>query len=360
MTHAAEAQSKGEPLYVAALDTQKAFDVVSHPILMKMLYHQGINSHLWQVIRSKYNGLTTRVKWEGEISPSFCVFQGVRQGGILSTHFYKTYLNGFLMELESKALGKFICSLYMGCPTVADDLLFMSSSDGELQLMFSLAYINSQEKRYVIHPQKTTAQRRNVNKAVRSSEIVKDWKLGSKEAKVDSKFTHRGLIRTEKSETSFNIAERINAARRTLYALIKTCVHGTSGLNPRISYKIYQVYVIPRLLYSLEVLPLTDTQIGHLHRFHISTLRRLQALPERTASSVVQLLLGELPIQAEIHKRQLSLLHSIVISKNFRIKGLMARQVALQCQRSFFSVLWRIHLRRIISFTLHSWRIIQS
>ena len=31
---------------VAALDTKKAFDVVSHPILMKMLYHQGINSHL--------------------------------------------------------------------------------------------------------------------------------------------------------------------------------------------------------------------------------------------------------------------------------------------------------------------------
>ena len=240
------------------------------------------------------------------------------------------------MELEFRALGKFIGSLYMGCPTVADDLLFMSSSDGELQLMFSLAYINSQEKRYIIHPQKTTAQRRNVTKAVRSSETVKDWKLGSKEVKVDSKFTHLDLIRAEKSETSINITERISTARKTLYALIKTGVHGTNGLNPRISYKIYQVYVIPRLLYSLEVLPLTDTQIGQLHRFHISTLRRLQALPERTASSVVQLLLAALPIQGEIHKRQLSLLHSIVISKNSGIKGLMARQVALQCQRSFF------------------------
>ena len=34
----------GEPLYIAAFDTQKAFDVVSHPVLMKMLYLQGINS----------------------------------------------------------------------------------------------------------------------------------------------------------------------------------------------------------------------------------------------------------------------------------------------------------------------------
>ena len=54
-----------EPLYIAALDTQKAFDVVSYPVLMKMLHLQGINSHLWQVIRSMYSGLSARVKWEG-------------------------------------------------------------------------------------------------------------------------------------------------------------------------------------------------------------------------------------------------------------------------------------------------------
>ena len=126
-----------EPLYIAALDTQKAFDVVSHPVLMKMLHLQGINSHLWQVIRSLYSGLSARVKWEGEVSQSFCVLHGVRQGGILSTHFYKTYLNDFLLDLESRALGKYIGDLYMGCPTVADDLLFLSSSDTELQLMFS-------------------------------------------------------------------------------------------------------------------------------------------------------------------------------------------------------------------------------
>ena len=84
----------------------------------------------------------------GEFSQTFSVLQGVvRQGGILSTLFYKAYLNDSLLELETRALGKFIGTLYMGCPTVADDVLFMASSDDELQLMFNLAYINSQEKR---------------------------------------------------------------------------------------------------------------------------------------------------------------------------------------------------------------------
>ena len=156
---------------------------------------------------------------------------------------------------------------------------------------------------------------------------------------MEPKLTHLGLLR---AESTLNIVERIRVARRTLYALIKTGVHGTTGLNPHISYRIYQVYVIPRLLYTLDVMSLSDTQIAQLQRFHISTLRKLQSLPERTASSVVQLLLGALPIQAELHRRQLSLLHSVVCSGNQRIKGLMERQLTLRYPKSFFCMAEKI------------------
>ena len=54
---------------------------------------------------------------------------------------------------------------------------------------------------------------------------------------------------------------RTSLARRTLYSLIKTGVHGCNGLNAKISYKIYQVYVIPRLLYGLELLLLDKGQL---------------------------------------------------------------------------------------------------
>ena len=113
-------------------------------------------------------------------------------------------------------------------------------------------------------------------------------------------------------------------------------LHGTNGLNPRISYRTYQAYVIPRLLYSLDVLSLSDTHIAQIQRFHISTLRGLQSLPEGKVSSIVHLLLGAFPIHAELHKRQLSLLHSIARSGDQRINGLTDRQFTLQCQKSFF------------------------
>ena len=52
---------------MATLDAQKAFDVVSHPVLMVKLYEQGTNSQLWRLIRCMYSDLTARVKWSGEI-----------------------------------------------------------------------------------------------------------------------------------------------------------------------------------------------------------------------------------------------------------------------------------------------------
>ena len=81
------------------------------------------------------------------MSFSFSIRQGVQQGGILSTNFYKTYSNDLQLELEERCLGKFIGPIYTGCPTEAGDVLLLSEDDEELQLMFNLSYIKSEEKK---------------------------------------------------------------------------------------------------------------------------------------------------------------------------------------------------------------------
>ena len=136
-----------------------------------------------------------------------------------------------------------------------------------------------------------------------------------------------------------NIEERLSLARRTQYALINTGVHGSNGLNPRISYKIYQCYVMPRLLYGLEVLPFTQSQINLLSKFHLDNLKRFQTLPTRVATCVMYLLLGALPLEAELHKSQLSLLYNILVSDNETVKELADRQKAVNLDNklSYFS-----------------------
>ena len=122
--------------------------------------------------------------------------------------------------------------------------------------------------------------------------------------------THLGLERSDKQESEINIEERIKTSRRTKYSLMSSGLHGTNGIDPTTSYNIYKLYVLPRLLYGLEILALKTRDIEKLDRFHKDTLRQFQSLPKRAAISSVYLLLGALPIEAELHKRrQLSFLY---------------------------------------------------
>jgi hypothetical protein len=76
----------------------------------------------------------------------------------------------------------------------------------------------------------------------------------------------------------------------------------------------------------------------HSESITCKTLRNFQTLPTRAATCAVFLLLGALPIDAEIHRRQLSFVHSILACDNSTIQGLTDRQLVMNFDNphSFF------------------------
>ena len=72
-----------------------------------------------------------------------------------------------------------------------------------------------------------------------------------------------------------------------------------------------------------------------LKKYHLHTLRQIQALPQRTASSAVYMLLGAHPIEAEIHQKQLSILHTVVGSDNKCLRDVVQRQLAYSFNNEF-------------------------
>ena len=272
-----------------------------------------------------YEGLTAKVKWKGDYSQSFPVNQGVRQGGILSTHLYKLYINELLLELESNQLGKYVGTTYSRCPAVADDLSLMSECTHEFGAMLNVAHSYACSHRYIIHPEKSVV----ISRQKAKTEDNSTWQLGDKPIAIAEETTHLGLLRTTRREPRQNVTLKIGIARRTLYTLLNVGCHGLNGLNPKTSVKIYQVYVIPRLLSGLETMHLNKGDIEELELFHRKTLRSIQSFPTCAASAAVHLLVGILPIEAEIHKRQLSLLYSILRSKNETVLEIMNRQSSM-------------------------------
>ena len=110
------------------------------------------------------------------------------------------------------------------------------------------------------------------------------------------------------------------------------------------SYIICKAYILPHLLhvhvYDHEVLKLTKGQLDQLSKYHIQTLRNIQLLPQRTSTSAVLLLLGALPLEAELHKQRLSLAVSVINRENPSLKLLVQRQLHVACSldngNSFF------------------------
>ena len=146
-----------------------------------------------------------------------------------------------------------------------------------------------------------------------------------------------GITRAGKKESAINVNDRIRLARRTSYSLMNTGLHGVNGLSPETSYVIYRAYVLPRLLYGLEVLSLTQGQLDQLSRYHIQTLRYVKSLPQRTASAAVYMLGGRA-------SQETRMLNSVINNDNECLKGLVLRQLAcsFNIKNSFFFIMSNI------------------
>ena len=297
-----ESSDKKSTVFMATLDSHKAFDVVHHSILLDKLFDKDINDTTWLVIKELYQDISLKVKWVGGLSNSFPINQGVHQGAILSTHLYDELLN----ILKAKRLGLRIGTIYIGSPTCADDVALLASSVEELQLMLQEA---------VKQIQNTS----NKNLVVLSNKIPDKnciWSLGENTVRLSEAALHLGINRAGKQESTTNVKERISLARRTSYSLMNTGMHGSTGLNPKTSFVIYKTYMCFRVC----CMDLKQGQIEQLSRYHIQTLRNIQSLPQRTLTSAVLLLLGALPLEAELHRKKLSLAISVINSDNPTLK----------------------------------------
>ena len=71
-------------MYINFVDYEKAFDSLDRDTLWKLLQHYGIPDKLISLIRNRYEDMACRVVHAGQLTDSFMVKTGVRQGCFLS------------------------------------------------------------------------------------------------------------------------------------------------------------------------------------------------------------------------------------------------------------------------------------
>ena len=130
------------------------------------------------------------------------------------------------------------------------------------------------------------------------------WTIYGKEMPVVTETMHMGLHRSSTSE-DITINENIKKSRRSFYSLMSADLQ---GMDPDTSIPVYQTYVMPVLLNSLEVVLPKQKSLEILERIH---KKHILTLPVNTADTAIFILSGIIPIEGYLHKIALSLYGNI-------------------------------------------------
>ena len=93
---------------------------------------------------------------------------------------------------------------------------------------------------------------------------------------------------------------------------------------------MWRKYVVPRLIYGLEVHNLRKKDILQLEAFQRRCLKQLQLMPSRTSDTASLALLGMLPINVCIEKNILNLFDRIARDQSCIENDLAKRQLAVR------------------------------
>ncbi|CAG2239659.1 unnamed protein product [Mytilus edulis] len=162
-----------------------------------------------------------------------------------------------------------------------------------------------------------------------------DLDLNGELMPVVDKTPHIGIQRAFKDSASATIEENLKKARRSLYSLMASGLHGENGLDPVTAISLVKTYILPVMLYGLETLLPSGKNLDLISKQYKKMLKQILSLTTNVADPAVYIISGQLPAEAEIHKRAFTLFGNICRSGNTSMEWRIAeRQLSIKNMKS--------------------------
>src|SRR5664279_4673030 len=106
---------------------------MNHYGLFIKLMDRMLPANILCVLENWFSICDTRVHWGNEISESFKIECGIRQGGVLSPYLFAIYVDDIVTKLQRTNLGCYIKGTFVGIFLYADDIVLLAPSIESLQ-----------------------------------------------------------------------------------------------------------------------------------------------------------------------------------------------------------------------------------
>nr|KAG5704618.1 hypothetical protein BaRGS_031882 [Batillaria attramentaria] len=256
------------PLYINFIDYEKAFDSVDREALWKLLRHYGVPGKIISLIQCTYKDMSCRIAHAGQLSESFEVKTGVRQGCLLSPFLFLLVIDWIMKTTTTGRKNGIQWTLWTQLDDLdfADDLALLSHSHSQMQDKTTCLEATSAGTGLKINRRKTELMK--INTTANTPVTV-----GGEPIREVESFVYLGSVVDGQGGTDRDVTARIGKARAAMVMLKN--IWASKVVSIRTKLRIFNSNVKSVLLYGCETWRTTKTMQQKIQTFLNTCLRRI-------------------------------------------------------------------------------------
>ena len=241
-------KNPGSKLYACFIDLSKAFDRVWWNALYYKLLNYNINGNFYSTIKSMYNNISSSIKTNKGITPALRIFQGVRQGEVLSPMLFNLYINDLPACIQAENTDPvLIGQTNIQCLMYADDIILLSHSKQGLQNCLTNLDNYCNEWKLVVNFDKSKVIIFN-----RGARLLRDdFYIGQNKLECVKSYKYLGL--EINNNGSFTTAVKSLQAQATKASFKLKTITSNAYLKPKVSIKLFNSLIKRIALYGADV-----------------------------------------------------------------------------------------------------------
>ena len=146
---------KNTPVFACYLDVKSAFDKISHWKMFSKLLSRGVSKKIISLLVFWYTNQKMCVSWGGQLSRTFYMSNGIKQGSLISPYIFNVYVECLNDMLNNSGLGCCIGTNPLNNLSWADDLVILSPSSHAMQDMLKICDNFAKEHLMIFNTKKT-------------------------------------------------------------------------------------------------------------------------------------------------------------------------------------------------------------
>ena len=295
------------PLYMVFVDFSKAFDTVGRTGLWQLLKKYGCPEKFTTMIEALHTGMMATVNVGGEVSESFRVTNGIKQGCVLAPTLFSIFLSALLdkafrdmgdgIYIQSRQSADLFNVAHFRAKTkttrilmrellFADDSALVAHSAEEMQNIVD-AFSNASKKFGLkINIKKTEVLYQPNSTRTREEDIMVD---GNKLNSV-MEITYLGSTISSDACIDDEIQRRMAKASAS-FGRLRQRLWNNHHVSMRVKGKIYRAIVLSTLLCGAEAWTVYRRQVKKLHAFmmrHLRSIMRITWMDKVTNKEILE------------------------------------------------------------------------